>query len=211
MRRLMNFFFNLLYHPFAWTYDGVAALVSLGRWADWRRAALPYLNGHTLLEIGFGTGQLHGELLAKGYLAFGLDESLQMGHLACKHLIEAGLHPALACGLAQAMPFPEAMFDCALATFPSEYITESQSMAEIYRVLKPGGRLLVIPMAWFGGLTLPEKAARWLFSVTGQTTELNAGFESRIRQLFSAVGFQVDFKYETVRSSLVLVVIAVKP
>ena len=36
----MRLFFRLLYHPFAWTYDGVASAVSMGRWKRWVLAAV---------------------------------------------------------------------------------------------------------------------------------------------------------------------------
>ena len=41
--------FRLLYGPFAWTYDGVAWLVSLGQWTAWGRVALRYLEGQPVL------------------------------------------------------------------------------------------------------------------------------------------------------------------
>jgi len=78
-------FFNLLYHPFAWTYDLVAAIVSLGRWQDWLMQAMPYLSGR-VLEIGFGPGHLQVALNEAGMQAFGLDESRQMGRQARRRL-----------------------------------------------------------------------------------------------------------------------------
>ena len=74
---LLRSFFFVLYHQFAWTYDLVAATVSLGRWKDWVRSALPYLSGR-VLEIGFGPGYLQLSLFELGIPAFGLDESRQM-------------------------------------------------------------------------------------------------------------------------------------
>ena len=49
--------YYLLYHHFAWTYDLVADIVSLGQWKDWVRTALPYLDG-CVLELGYGPGHL---------------------------------------------------------------------------------------------------------------------------------------------------------
>ncbi len=57
LQSLLRFFFSLLYHQFAWTYDLVSATVSLGHWQEWVRASLPYLHGRTL-EIGYGPGHL---------------------------------------------------------------------------------------------------------------------------------------------------------
>ena len=58
---LLQPIFHLLYHQFAWTYDFVAAFVSLGRWQDWVDAVVPFMSGR-VLEIGFGPGHLQ-ELL----------------------------------------------------------------------------------------------------------------------------------------------------
>ena len=86
----LNTFFHLLYHQFAWTYDWVAAIVSLGRWKDWISATLPYLDGPLVLEIGHGPGHLQVALQAKGIQAVGLDASAQMGRQADRCRSAAG-------------------------------------------------------------------------------------------------------------------------
>jgi len=40
-----------LYHEFAWAYDVVSWLVSLGHWAGWRRIALDHVIGRRVLEV----------------------------------------------------------------------------------------------------------------------------------------------------------------
>src|SRR5205085_6405329 len=47
-------------------------------------------------------------------------------------------------GSAQYIPFPDAAFDTVVSTFPSEYIYDPDTIAEVERVLRPGGRLIVI-------------------------------------------------------------------
>src|SRR6266704_1273285 len=47
-------------------------------------------------------------------------------------------------GSAQHLPFPDAAFDTVVSTFPSEYIYDPDTISEIERVLRPGGRLIVI-------------------------------------------------------------------
>src|SRR3989440_9036670 len=47
-------------------------------------------------------------------------------------------------GSAQHMPFANASFDTVVSTFPSEYIYDLDTIAEVERVLRPGGRLIVI-------------------------------------------------------------------
>ena len=120
-RSFLGLFFRLLYHPFAWTYDFVAAVVSLGRWQAWVQSVLPYLKGR-VLEIGHGPGHLQISLHAHGFLAVGLDESRQMSRQAASRLRRQGYPVNLARGVAQQLPFQNTSFDTIVATFPSEYI-----------------------------------------------------------------------------------------
>src|SRR5437588_7496091 len=47
-------------------------------------------------------------------------------------------------GSAQHLPFMDASFDTVVSTFPSEYIYDPDTIAEVERVLRPDGRLIVI-------------------------------------------------------------------
>src|SRR5437588_1309681 len=47
-------------------------------------------------------------------------------------------------GSAQHLPFSDASFDTVVSTFPSEYIYDPDTIAEVERILRPGGRLIVI-------------------------------------------------------------------
>ena len=59
----MRVFFHLLYHPFAFTYDLVAAVVSFGQWKNWGQSILPFIDGTRILELGHGPGHLQRFLL----------------------------------------------------------------------------------------------------------------------------------------------------
>lgn len=146
--RLLQFLFNLLYHQLAWSYDLVAAVVSLGHWQAWVLSVLPYLTGPHILELGPGPGHVQAALLARGRRAVGLEASPQMARQARRKLERAGFTSAISRGQAQALPYPAESFDQVVATFPSDYIIDPLSLAEIQRVLKPGGELLVLPTAW---------------------------------------------------------------
>jgi ubiquinone/menaquinone biosynthesis C-methylase UbiE len=208
MRKLLQLFFHHFYHSFAWTYDFIAAVVSVGRWKEWGFTALPYVRGPRVLEIGFGPGHLQVELSRSGFHTFGLDESRQMIQHARANLMRNRLPVALSRGYAQFLPFATDSLDSVVATFPSEYIADHLTLTEIRRVLKPSGRLVLIPMAWIWGKSLTDRAAKWLFRVTSQGEELTGNFESKIKTLFTEAGFRVEIIHTEILHSTVLIVVA---
>ena len=129
-----------LYAEFAWSYDTVAWGVSRGHWAAWRRAVLPWVQGPDVLEIGFGTGALLREMAAAGWQVTGVERSSAMQLQAARG---AGRRPLRIQAAAQQMPLMASSCDSVVATFPAPYITEAATMAEVARVLKPGGRLVI--------------------------------------------------------------------
>ncbi len=70
----------------AWTYDLVAAFVSVGRWKEWVFSVLPYLSEKPVLEIGHGPGHLQSILSGRGVQAIGIDVSHRMGLIARQRL-----------------------------------------------------------------------------------------------------------------------------
>jgi ubiquinone/menaquinone biosynthesis C-methylase UbiE len=210
--RLFRLFFYLLYHPFAWSYDLVSATVSLGRWGDWIRTVVPFIEGTRILEIGHGPGHLQRILLDRGLFAVGLDESRQMGHLAKRSLSRSGYTQYnLSRGLSQSLPFPDETFDSIVSTFPSNYIFEIDTLLEAHRTLKNGGSLIVLPVAWITGRKLMERYAAGLFRVTGQApAEPVEIIRERFKQPFIDLGFDAKVEQVEVKSSLVLIIVAKK-
>jgi SAM-dependent methyltransferase len=183
LRKFLRFFFYLLYHRFAWSYNLVAWVVSLGRWKYWLRTTLPYLTGPRVLELGHGPGHLQAALISTGIASFGLDASAQMGRLArsrgAARLVRAS---------APALPFRACSFDQVVATFPTEYILVSETLKAIRHALKPGGKLVILPVAWLRGHSLLERAMAALFHVTGQAEDWDVKFAEHIR----SAGFDVE-------------------
>ena len=231
MKTVLRFFFQLLYHQFAFTYDLVAATVSLGRWKDWVISILPFIEGPRVLEIGFGPGHLQRILLSRGLIAVGIDESRQMTRLAKYNLrkrqtsavqsvsgfqrqtttqSQVGYTPInLTRGLAQHLPFPDQSFDTIVATFPAEYITASETLNEVRRCLSDGGKFIVLPVAIQIGRGLLDRAMAWLFRVTHQSpVDPIETVPDKLREPFVKVGFEVEIRELQVKSSLLLVIIA---
>jgi len=103
------------------------------------------------------------------------------------------------------------VFDTIVATFPTEYIFEQQTLSEACRTLKNGGRLIVLPVAWVIGASLLDRIAAWLFRITGQApSDLTQESTNRILEPFIGAGFQVEAEKLEVKSSLLLIVKAKK-
>ena len=117
-----------------------------GQWRVWQRLVLPRLVGHDVLELGCGLGDLLADMLAAGYACRAIEQSPEMVAAARDTLQRrhVGEKSSIIQGSAQHLPFSDASFDTVVSTFPSEYIYDPDTIAEVERVLRPGGRLIVI-------------------------------------------------------------------
>ena len=169
---LLRLGFRLLYREMAWSYDLVSRIVSLGHWRDWQRVAMRYARGPRLLDLAFGTGNLLLDWHAAGLRPVGVDLSPQMARITAHKLRAQELPLALARGRAQALPFADATFDSLVSTFPAEFILERATVEEVARVLRPGGRFVVVVNACLTGRDLPSRFFEWLYALTGQRPPL---------------------------------------
>jgi SAM-dependent methyltransferase len=136
--------FESLYGPLAPLYDRVSAFFFAGQWGVWQRYALEFVQGRDVLELGYGTGEAALELCRRGYAPVGVDASRRMRLLAARKLERYGCRARLLIGSSTALPLPDASVDTILSTFPSGYIADRRTWAEACRVLRPGGRLVVL-------------------------------------------------------------------
>ncbi|MEV6734799.1 MULTISPECIES: class I SAM-dependent methyltransferase [unclassified Streptomyces] len=97
-----------------------------------------------VLEVAIGTG-LNLPLYPPGVRLTGIEWSPQMLALARRRAEELGRTADLREGDAQALPFPDASFDTVVSTLALCAIPDDRrAIAEMSRVLKPGGRLLLL-------------------------------------------------------------------
>jgi ubiquinone/menaquinone biosynthesis C-methylase UbiE len=204
--RLRNWFlrlgFRLLYNEMAWTYDWVSRILSLGQWRSWQRTSIPYVVGQRVLELAFGTGDLLLDLSASGKQPVGIDLSPYMVHLTRRKLRRHGLPVPLVRGRAQALPFVDGTFDSLAATFPTQYIIDPPTLAEAWRVLRPGGRLVIVDRCRFLGPGWLGRLVDWFYVITGQRTELRPVLVKRL----CAAGFRADHREERVGQSQVSII-----
>jgi len=152
--RIVGPLFELLYRNRA-LYWLASTIPFAGQWRTWQRLALARLRGHEVLEIGCGIGTLLVDMLQAGYSCAAVDRSTQMV-AATQGLLHRRRFPRELVQQADVrhLPFPDARFDSVVSTFPTDYIADLTALREIARVLRPGGRLIVV----MGASLLPANA-----------------------------------------------------
>lgn len=151
-----------LYARFAAVYDAVTFVFSLGRWRRWQERVLPHARGR-VLDVGCGTGALLERLAARGD-AVGLDLSTEMLARAARRQTQRSFEAASVCGDVQHLPFRDDAFESVVSTFAINAVAElDKALAEMLRVLQPGGSLAVITVGESegGGLGTRLATAIW--------------------------------------------------
>jgi ubiquinone/menaquinone biosynthesis C-methylase UbiE len=142
---IQRLFWAPVYDRLAQAYDAV----------DWftantthrlRKRGLGHLPqpGSRVLEIGFGSGKLHLELVEQYDLA-GVDLAPGMVRLTKHRLAARGVKSGLCVGHAYALPWPDGHFDAVLSTFAfSAFPDAGGALDEMVRVTKPGGKVIIV-------------------------------------------------------------------
>lgn len=184
-------------------YDLMNDLMSFGLHRLWKRFAVTVARvraGERVLDVASGSGDLARAFAARGaevclsdinsaMLARGRDRMLDEGRLA----------PAVQCD-AERLPFAAASFDCVSVGFGLRNMTRKDAaLGEMARVLKPGGRLLVLE---FSQVWKPLQAPYDLYSlrVLPWLGERVAGDANAYRYLAESIRQHPD--QETLRAML---------
>ena len=210
--KLIQFGFRLLYNEFAFTYDPVSWAVSLGHWREWQRTAIPFLQGQQILELAHGPGHMLLELEQAGIHVIGLDLSPYMGRLAHKRIKRSSYRVSVVRGMAQELPFAAGSFSSVLATFPSEFILEPETLEAVCRALLPGGRFVIVVGAQLTGKGAVNSLIKWLYAITGQRADStaiseHAGIWKLARERLSSAGFDHSIEQISANGSLVTLLI----
>jgi len=140
-----------VFHSVATKYDLMNDVMSAGLHRSWKRFAVEVSGvsqGDKVLDIAGGSGDL-SKLFAKKVGVDGqvilTDINASMLNVGRDRMLDAGLNvPALQCD-AEKLPFPNHYFDCVIVAFGLRNMTHKDlALAEMHRVLKVGGRLLVL-------------------------------------------------------------------
>lgn len=118
-------------------YDRINRILSLGREQEWRRSGAAYLPPGRLLDLGSGTGAALEVFEGRSVVA--LDPVVEMLDLSPMRMRVAGV--------GEALPFGDASFDGVFSAFVFRNLSSiPETLAEIRRVLRPGGRAVVVDL-----------------------------------------------------------------
>lgn len=130
-----------------WT-SRFARVIDLGMrlnplWGPRLRKAAAQVTGPRVLEVSFGTGYLMS-LYCGRFATTGIDYNPRMLETTRQRLDRLGLDAELIQADAHALPFADESFECVVNTDAfTMYSDPYQAMSEMYRVLVPGGRLVL--------------------------------------------------------------------
>ncbi len=133
---------NKIYTRWTKSYDRFIAVFPL--WKKWLRTVLPYVEGKKVLEVSFGTGFLLTQYPADIEL-YGIDYNSDMVAWARNKLDKMGRKAELVQGNVEHLPYSDGFFDTVIVTMAfSGYPDGDKALAEMLRVLKNGGKLLMV-------------------------------------------------------------------
>jgi SAM-dependent methyltransferase len=159
--------------------------------------------GRRILDAGCGSGPIAAALRDRGATVTGFDSSAGMLELARRRLGPGtDLHVA---DLARPLPFPDGAFDDVIAALVLHYLEDwTAPLAELRRVLRPGGRLIVAVDHPFAIALMQREAGRKpdYFATSNRTEEWTMGGHTALMSFwtrplhamtdaFTAAGFRI--------------------
>lgn len=199
-----------VFHSVAGKYDLMNDLMSMGVHRLWKRYTVELANvrpGQQVLDLAGGTGDLAMKFAAQvgpeGSVVLA-DINEAMLNKGRERLIDKGIAGNISYAQvnAEALPFPENSFDLITIAFGLRNVTHKETaLEEMWRVLKPGGKALILE---FSKVTVPGLASlydAWSFKVLPLLGRVIANDADSYRYLAESVRKHPD--QETLKAMLV--------
>lgn len=190
-----------VFHSVAARYDLMNDLMSGGVHRIWKRFTIELSGvrkGHSVLDIAGGTGDLAAKFsrivsddgrvvladINDSMLKVGRDKLLDTGHQGNIEFVQAD---------AQFLPFPDDSFDCITIAFGLRNVTAKETaLRSMLRVLKPGGRLLVLEFSKPENDLLSKAYDTYSFRLLPLMGQLVAGDSESYRYLAESIRMHPD-------------------
>ncbi|KZX56083.1 bifunctional demethylmenaquinone methyltransferase/2-methoxy-6-polyprenyl-1,4-benzoquinol methylase [Halioglobus sp. HI00S01] len=190
-----------VFHSVASRYDLMNDLMSGGIHRIWKRFTIELSGvrkGHSVLDIAGGTGDLAAKFsrivgdegrvvladINDSMLKVGRDKLLDTGHQGNIEFVQAD---------AQFLPFPDDSFDCITIAFGLRNVTAKETaLRSMLRVLKPGGRLLVLEFSKPDNELLSKAYDTYSFRVLPLMGKLVAGDSESYQYLAESIRMHPD-------------------
>ena len=172
-------------------YDFTVNIITLGKARALRKMTVDQAlikADDSVLDVGCGTGEvtLPAKTRAKDGKVYGIDPAPEMIAVARKKAARKKLEIDFRVGVIEALPFPDTSVDVVTSSLMMHHLPEelkARGLAEIYRVLKPGGRLLIADFMRPTGSFLNH-----IFIAFTRHQGLKSGIED-LQRLLKAAGF----------------------
>ncbi|MBQ0160555.1 MAG: bifunctional demethylmenaquinone methyltransferase/2-methoxy-6-polyprenyl-1,4-benzoquinol methylase UbiE [Bacteroidales bacterium] len=180
-----------LFDSIASTYDRFNHLLSLNIDKRWRRRAVRQLRpADHLLDVAVGTADLAIEVIRqnKASRVTGIDISTGMMDIGAQKISQAGMSQSITLLEASAleMPFADSTFSAVTCAYGVRNFSNlDQGLAEMFRVMKPGGQLIILEFSYPQNVII-----RWCYNLffthlmplVGKAVSRNSGAYLYFRQ-----------------------------
>ena len=198
-----------VFHSVAAKYDVMNDLMSAGIHRIWKRFTIEISGvrpGNQVLDIAGGTGDLAAKLskivgsegrvvladINDSMLKVGRDKLTDLGIVGNIEYTQAN---------AEALPFPDNTFDCITIAFGLRNVTDKdKALRSMLRVLKPGGRLLVLEFSKPENEVLNKVYDSYSFNLLPKIGKLITNDEESYRYLAESIRMHPD--QETLKSMM---------
>jgi demethylmenaquinone methyltransferase/2-methoxy-6-polyprenyl-1,4-benzoquinol methylase len=190
-----------VFHSVAAKYDLMNDLMSLGIHRLWKRYTIEMSGvrrGQRVLDIAGGTGDLTAQfskLVGREGQVILADINNSMLEVGRRRLVDRGIvgNVEYAQANAECLPFPDNYFDCITIAFGLRNVTDKEkALASMHRVLKPGGRLLVLEFSKPVVPGLSKVYDVYSFSLLPKMGELVAGDRASYQYLAESIRMHPD-------------------